>query len=214
MKIQPNQIQQPAEKQQADRDPKVLEAAKMYEQLFLGEMVKAMRQSVQKSDLVKENMAEKIFTDQLYDKYVDEWSDAGGVGLSDIIYDQIMEKYGALIEGKKQMHAPIKPGVNQKMQMQQIKNPQGALLYKLNKPADEKEVLPVVTPWGGKITGVNKINGSNSAVFIDHDNGLKSTLVFEGTPLGFTENQTLSPGQKIGSLPPSVQSILWKIEKV
>lgn len=118
MKILKNQIQNlnpiPEKKNPDSRNPQVLKAARMYEQTFLNEMVKAMRGSVQKSDLIQENMAEKIFKDQLFDKHVETWTQNGGVGMADLIYDEIMEKYfaqqgirpqGALPVNRAQMHA-------------------------------------------------------------------------------------------------------------
>lgn len=97
MKIIKNQIQNLNPKEEISptdsRHPQVLKAAKMYEQTFLNEMVKAMRNTVGKSDLIQENMAEKIFKDQLYDKHVETWTDRGGIGLADLIYDEVMEKY-------------------------------------------------------------------------------------------------------------------------
>ncbi len=99
MKILKNEIQNLNPKQEPapsdNRHPQVLKAAKMYEQTFLNEMVKAMRKTVSKSDLIEENMAEKIFKDQLYDKHVETWTERGGIGLADVIYDEVMEKYQA-----------------------------------------------------------------------------------------------------------------------
>lgn len=105
MKIAKNQIQNinvKADSAPTDpRHPQVLKAAKMYEQNFLNEMVKAMRNTVSKSDLIQENMAEKIFKDQLYDKHVETWTDKGGIGLTDLIYDEIMEMYQPQIPAQK-----------------------------------------------------------------------------------------------------------------
>ena len=73
------------------RNAKVDEVAKMYEKQFLGEMFKAMRSTIKETDAP--SMAQNIYKDQLDSEYVDKWSEQGGIGLSNIIYDQIMERY-------------------------------------------------------------------------------------------------------------------------
>src|SRR3954466_11813599 len=76
------------------RDNKqLMDASKMYEHHFLQEMVKAMRSTVQESDLNSGGIGDKIYKDQLDDKYVESWSDQGGIGLANMIYDDMMEKY-------------------------------------------------------------------------------------------------------------------------
>ena len=55
----------PAEAE-AKRDLQLKNAAKMYENHFLNEMVKSMRKTVSQEDgLIKRNFAEQIFTEQL-----------------------------------------------------------------------------------------------------------------------------------------------------
>lgn len=78
----------------ADKDPRLQEAAKMYEKQFLREMVKAMRATVPESDLVPANAGERVFRQQLDDQYAEKWGDQGGIGLADLIYDNISERYG------------------------------------------------------------------------------------------------------------------------
>lgn len=74
------------------RDVRVLEAAKMYEKYFLGQMMKAMRSTVAKSDLEKPSMGEGIYREQLDDQYVDSWGERGGIGLADMIHDELLGK--------------------------------------------------------------------------------------------------------------------------
>jgi peptidoglycan hydrolase FlgJ len=73
------------------RNAKVDEVAKLYERQFLGEMFKAMRSTIKETDAP--SMAQNIYNDQLDSEYVDKWSEQGGIGLSTVIYDQIMERY-------------------------------------------------------------------------------------------------------------------------
>ncbi len=76
----------------APRDPRVMEAARMYENYFLNQMVRAMRSTVSFSDMTKPSMAEGIFREKLDDEYVQQWSQRGGVGLADLIHDELMAK--------------------------------------------------------------------------------------------------------------------------
>lgn len=73
------------------RNAKVDEVAKLYERQFLGEMFKAMRSTIKETDTP--SMAQGIYKDQLDSEYIDKWSEQGGIGLSNLIYDQIMERY-------------------------------------------------------------------------------------------------------------------------
>ena len=67
------------------------------------------------SYLMKNN-AEKIFTDQLDDQYADQWTKSGGIGMSQLIYDQLMEKYGVRFGLKAAVDKPLGPiATNQKM---------------------------------------------------------------------------------------------------
>ena len=76
--------------QVADPDQKIRDAAKMYEQYFLNEMMKSMRKTVDHSKLNEPTMAQKIYSEQLDTQYVEKWSDSGGVGLADIIYNKLL----------------------------------------------------------------------------------------------------------------------------
>ena len=82
-------------------------AAKMYEQHFLNEMMRTMRQTIHEGEFMKTSFGEKIFREQLDGQYVEKWSDRGGVGLADMIYKNIKEKY--MPDPQKQMARPQGP---------------------------------------------------------------------------------------------------------
>jgi Rod binding domain-containing protein len=75
-----------------DLDTQLKKAAKMYEQQFLGEMMRAMRKTVDHGGITKPSMAEKIYEDELQGQYVEKWADSGGNGLADVIYRELKEK--------------------------------------------------------------------------------------------------------------------------
>ena len=87
-------VQKDFKAQKQNEDAQFKKASKLYEQQFLREMVKAMRQTVKPAGLVKQNFAEKMFTEQLDGEYVQGWSDRGGVGMAEMIYSQLKERFG------------------------------------------------------------------------------------------------------------------------
>lgn len=68
------------------------EVSEDFEALMINQMLKEMRKTVNKSDLINGGMAEQIFEDMLYDEYSKEFSKTKTFGLSEIIYNQL-EKY-------------------------------------------------------------------------------------------------------------------------
>ena len=73
-----------------EEQEKLKKACKDFESLFIGYMYKAMRQSVQKSDLMGENsMGENIFSEMLDDQICKTCADQGGFGLWESLYAQM-----------------------------------------------------------------------------------------------------------------------------
>lgn len=86
----------PKQVTQEEQLKKLREVADLYEKQFLGEMMKAMRGTAGegKDQLIPVSQAEKIYKEQLDQQYVEQWGANGGVGMSDMIYNQLIEKYG------------------------------------------------------------------------------------------------------------------------
>lgn len=97
------------EQQKALQDKQMREAAQSYEKYFLDEMVKAMRSTVPQGEgMINPNFAEKLYKENLDQEYVKNWAQSGGVGLADLIYEQLQ----AQING----HAkPLESGENAKI---------------------------------------------------------------------------------------------------
>lgn len=94
------------EQQKLIQEKQMREAAGEYEKYFLNEMVKAMRSTVPEQDgLIKQNFAEKIYKENLDQEYVKNWSKAGGIGLADLIYEQLQQQ----VEGIQNAQGPAKP---------------------------------------------------------------------------------------------------------
>ncbi|MBK8203941.1 MAG: rod-binding protein [Bdellovibrionales bacterium] len=80
-------------KPRAEQEAKLREAAQMYERHFLNEIFKAMRKTVPEGEgILPGSFAQRIYRDQLDEQYVDAWKDKGGIGLTDMIFNQLKEQ--------------------------------------------------------------------------------------------------------------------------
>lgn len=81
----------------ADYDPtarqrqeaRLKDASKQFEQVFMTQMLKEMDKSVEKSNLFGEGKDEETFKDMLNQERAKAWSDSGGIGLAQLIYEQM-----------------------------------------------------------------------------------------------------------------------------
>ena len=90
--IEDNKIAKEIDKNKEFEKKRLREVSEDFEALMINQMLKEMRKTVNKSDLINGGMAEEIFEDMLYDEYSKEFSKTKTFGLSDIIYNQL-EKY-------------------------------------------------------------------------------------------------------------------------
>jgi flagellar protein FlgJ len=223
----------------AQQDQKLKDVAKLYEKQFLGEMLKAMRSTVSESGFVKSNQAEKIFRGELDQQYVDKWGDNGGIGLSNLIYQQLLEKLGpslGITQPPARPQGPIqldeksklndafatrvqKGPTDQKITVQYALDLQAAAL----KDNSQTASVPVTMPWKGDILGVKKLDDGEYFLDMQHDNGLRSQLTFrgklsEGLLQGLQNpaaaGLTVGEGQQIGVLSPEARQMHWTLEKV
>lgn len=231
MKIQSTVLpikQDPAEKA-AKVDGQIRDASQMYENYFLGEMVKAMRSTVQRDGgLMKPSFAEKIFESQLDGQYVDAWAKKGGIGLADMIHQQISDKYnqtankgsfalkkGALPVAPKQVPHSI-PSTDS-MQMKAIPQapqtgPQGSLEYRFEVPNPSGSPFEAQAPYSGKITESKTLGEGWNMVRLDHGQGVSSELTFPGVLPEMGEGIDVEAGQKLGTLDPSRPVLAWKLD--
>jgi flagellar protein FlgJ len=189
-------------------DEKLREVADLYEQHFIREMMKQMRSTVHEGGVIKKNNAEKIFQEQLDDQYSQKWGKAGGIGLSDLIYDQLLDKFGAALGLRPIMekpHGPIK--FDQKSNFSGLvsgKNlenrPLEPTTFKFQSP--EKEKTELKSPWAGTLLDKKHLEMDQMQYRIKHDNGLESLILTRGTGLGPEQNLSLgdsiAAGQQLG----------------
>ncbi len=226
-----------------EQDKKLQEVAKKYEKHFLGEMVKAMRGTVNESGLVKTNQAETIFREQLDDQYVDKWGEKGGIGLGDMIYKQLLEKLGpslGITRAPDRPRGPIALDQKSNFRMQPLKAPGESyaelpgsaartplkpeqiqkrlhlqFLRELQEPT--LQLTAVQAPWEGKISGVKRLgtneNGDEFLLEMLHKNGLKSQMSFRGIVEQGIDGKNIQAGQRIGLLSPDAKALHWNLEQ-
>lgn len=190
-----------------EQDQQIRNVANLYEQQFLNEMVKAMRNTVQQDGILKPSFAQKLYEGQLDQQYVDVWSQRGGVGLSDIIYQQIKEKYfpdpGSIVPPPQ---GPLPLRKMHEMQPGSVKSLNGAL-YQFQLPSSSV----VQSPWSGAVEAAFQNEEREQVVRLKHDNGLISTMIFTGTLEGLTPGQAIGPGGVIGNLSKQNPTLKWHI---
>lgn len=205
--IRPQPEPQPLTGKAKAADDKLHEVADMYEQHFIREMMKQMRATVHESGFIKKNNAEKIFSDQLDDKYAEQWGKTGGFGLSTMIYDQLIQKFGTQMGLKSPVEKPQGPiDLNSKSNFSgvtrglasgmastaQVSEP---MTFKFETDAQEKSQIK--NPWAGTLLDKKYLEMDQIQYRVKHDNGLESLIMTRGTGLG--PDLQLSPGDSLQS---------------
>lgn len=203
MKIQ-NQL--PIQRSVQDQDEKIMAAAKMYEQQFMQEMQKAMKKTVDYAE--KPSMATEIFKDQLDQQYLEKWSDRGGVGLADIIYNQIKERYFNKPMPRPQGPLPVDP----KAVVPQSDD--RALNFKIEAPKTEgknaTDSVMITNPWDGVLKSQTKV-GNINLLTLRHDSGVSSRVAFSGNSPKIPVGTKVEAGAVLGQLSPSENQVQWRI---
>ena len=209
----------------AEKKEQLREAAQMYEQHFLDHMVKQMRATVDREGgMMKPSFAENIFSEQLDGKYVEGWTKKGGIGLADMIYDQISKRLDAVkgpMPGTRGVmpiapeKGPIGIPAGDSIKMKQLSPPDartGALEYRfeLNDPTGTPHEAQA--PMAGKVVKAEPLADGWQAVKLDHGQGMTSELTFPGRATEMSVGEELAPGQKLGMLDPKRPVLAWKLE--
>ena len=198
-------------------DAKIREVADMYEKYFMKEMMRNMRSTIQEGGFLKANNAEKIFQEQLDDEYSTQGNQRGGFGVSDMIYQQLTEKFGAQLGIPGKVDKPSGPFPNdKKIKLEELMNsPQqkSFLLHPEQASADKN--VNVQTPWAGTLQNKNRLEGDKTSYSIKHDNGLESLILTQGAPS--EETRHLSPGDKLEAgqslgLASTASPLVWTVK--
>jgi peptidoglycan hydrolase FlgJ len=198
-KIQSNDSAQ-APGKTTDRDPKMLEAAKAFEGQFIRQLMSEMRKTVPDDPLVPESMADKIFREQLDNQYAESWVDQGGVGLADMIYGHLMERYGNQSGPMGQPSGHVFPlklktsnlpvaGDAFASRPQEILSQDDRNLFLIKKSSDgfslkaKSELTDPVglhAPLPGLVLQAAALEDGKQMVVVKHDQGLISKIVHSG----------------------------------
>jgi len=73
-------------------DAKLMDACQQFESIFVHQIITQMRATIPEGGLFEKSQGEKIFQDMLDEKYAQNISKAGGIGLAKILYDQLAAK--------------------------------------------------------------------------------------------------------------------------
>ena len=202
----------PAEETQK-KDPRLMEAAKMYEKQFLREMVKQMRSTVPEAGLIEVSQGEKIFREQLDDQYVDNWGDQGGIGLANLIYKQIEERFGSSVKGvaRKNFHSHFMPLPKDAIKSVQPKEVGSGLQFDFKSGANEKSAVSL--PYSGKLLAQGPRDELTRWAKVSHDGGLVSDILFQGEHNPDLQvGAELPAGATMGWLRPNA-SLLWNLSQ-
>jgi flagellar protein FlgJ len=85
--------------QKAAEDAKLREACQGFEAMFLGIVLKEMRDTVPKDELFGESNEKEIMQSMLDEARVQEMAKAGGMGLGDMLYEQLKREQSAIPPG-------------------------------------------------------------------------------------------------------------------
>jgi len=72
-------------------DEKLMDACQQFESIFVHQMISQMRAAIPEGGLFEKSQGEKIFQDMLDEKYAENISKAGGIGLAKILYNQLSD---------------------------------------------------------------------------------------------------------------------------
>jgi len=205
-------------------DQQFRDVSKLYEKQFLREMVKAMRSTIHESGFIKQNQGEKIFREQLDQEHVEKWGDRGGIGLADMIYGQLIDRYGeraGLKERVDRVHGPISTEHMSQFQTRNRVSPgKFPITFEFEKKVENNSPLLAVqaspllslqSPMAGRLAQKIKLGPDETLLEIMHDEGLQSRMVFRGQTQGLVQGQELAAGEKIGLLSPEARSFFWSV---
>lgn len=195
-------------------DAKFKEVSQMYEKQFLREMMKAMRSTVSESGLIKVNQGEKIFREQLDQEYVEKWGDKGGIGLSDMIYEQLVFHYGPKMPVNKPQ-GPIQLNDKSNFTLNKGIKPSSTSVQQTfeftRKASQDQSPERIVAPWSGLLQKKLDLGPDETFLEMWHDNGLKSRFVLKGTADALVPGQKLQEGEGLGYLSPETKNFFWNV---
>jgi flagellar protein FlgJ len=81
-----------------DRDDKLYEQCVEMEIFLVKNLISSMRNTVQKSGLIEEGFAGKMYEDMLYDEYAKDFAKNAGLGMADLAYLELSGQRGKIVQ--------------------------------------------------------------------------------------------------------------------
>jgi|GEM_PF-947642 len=75
-----------------DGDAALREAVREFEALFIHHIIKGMRRTVPEGGLFEKSFAREVYEDMMDQETAKSMASAGGIGLADLLYDQLSGK--------------------------------------------------------------------------------------------------------------------------
>lgn len=192
---------------------KLREVADMYEKHFIKEMMKQMKSTVSEgTEMFKKNNAEKIFQDQLDDEYSGQWNKQGSFGLSNMIYDQLMNRYGGQFGLSQPLDKPAGPIDLEKHH--EVKDLNAPKDFSIQIDSKDNKNQAVKNPWAGILQSKDTMAEDRTMYKIKHDNGLESLISIQGAASEksrfLTNGDYLQAGDEIG-LASQTSPLFWTV---
>lgn len=194
---------------------KLREVSDMYEKHFLKEMMKQMKSTTfGDQGLLKKNNAEKIFQEQLDEEYSSQWNKTGSFGLSDMIYNQLIDRYGQELGLTQPIEKPKGPiELNQKHEVDQLEKEKGFSIKIKNNETSQNQIIK--SPWAGTLHSKRLMDDETVLYRIKHDNGLESLISIRGAPgeksRFLSEGDTLAAGDELVRAEPA-SPLFWSVK--
>lgn len=215
-----------AEVTNEQKEAKIREVAEMYEKHFLREMMKSMRATVGEGGLIQKNQAEKIFSEQLDEQYVDAWGKKGGIGLADMIQDQLMQRFGeqmGLRFPTAKPRGPVALDATSRARLQDGVRARESVGFQATSNAADHQVQfqmkdsqkltrEVTPPWSGVLSEPATGADGEQVLGIDHGNGFRSLLKFRGELVTNLRPGPVEAGQPLGAWDSGQGDMNWTLE--
>ncbi|RME18588.1 MAG: hypothetical protein D6797_00070 [Bdellovibrio sp.] len=195
--------------QQKKLDQKLRKASQMYEEQFLREMVRAMRKTVNRAHAP--SMAEKIFEQKLDEKYVEQWGERGGIGLGEMIYRQLKERFYSV-----PLRPPKGPLPVEKGRIYQLKGDSPQKTFLLKPTGTQKKTSAIQAPWDGRVSLIRRGDDGSVFVRLDHEqDGVSSVFHYQGK-VNIQVGEKVIAGQKLGELlnMEDGRGLGWKVTEI
>jgi flagellar protein FlgJ len=75
-----------------ENDEELKDACKEYETYFIQKLFEEMRKTIPESEMLEKSTGHDTYEDMVYDEMAKEISEAGGIGIADMMYEELSKK--------------------------------------------------------------------------------------------------------------------------